>query len=55
MDYGFKPSKLKNKGYEMTLGDYRYYQLNYTDPEKMKSFKHIGELGKGQVFFGVNF
>jgi len=39
----------------MTLGEYRFYQLNYLDAEKMKGFKHSPELGKGQVFFGVNF
>lgn len=55
LDYGFKPAKLKNKKYEMTLGEYRFYQLNYLDADKMKGFKHSPELGKGQVFFGVNF
>jgi hypothetical protein len=29
LDYGFRPSKLKNKKYSMLLGDYRFYQLNY--------------------------
>lgn len=55
LDYGFKPSKLKNKKYKMTLGEYRFYQENYLDPNKMKGFKHIECLGKGQIFFGVNF
>ena len=39
----------------MALGEYRFYQLNHMDPEKMKTFKHFDKLGKGQVFFGVNF
>lgn len=32
MDYGFQISRLKNKKYEMTLGEYRYYQLNCQNP-----------------------
>lgn len=55
LDYGFKPSKLKNKRYEMTLGEYRFYQQNFMDASVMKNFKHTEQLGKGQVFFGVNF
>jgi hypothetical protein len=55
LDYGFKPSKLKNKKFVMLLGDYRFYQLNYRSTEGMKNFKHLDQLGKGQIFFGVNF
>lgn len=55
LDYGFKPAKLKNKSYSMLLGDYRFYQLNYRSVEGMKDFKHLDQLGKGQIFFGVNF
>lgn len=39
----------------MTLGEYRFYQLNFLDPAQMKTFKHSEFLGKGQIFFGVNF
>lgn len=39
----------------MTLGEYRFYQLNFHDPTEMAKFKHVDQLGKGQVFFGVNF
>ncbi len=39
----------------MTLGEYRFYQMNFLDVSKMKNFKHADQLGKGQVFFGVNF
>lgn len=39
----------------MTLGEYRFYQMNFLDVSKMKNFKHVDQLGKGQVFFGVNF
>jgi hypothetical protein len=55
LDFGFRPSKLKNKRYEMLLKDYRFYQLNFLDTAKMNTFKHTDQLGKGQVFFGVNF
>ena len=54
-DYGFVPYKLKNRSYSMLLKEYRYYQLNYLNPEKMKDFKHVDQLKKGQIFFGVNF
>lgn len=39
----------------MTLGEYRFYQQNFMDASVMKNFKHAEQLGKGQVFFGVNF
>jgi len=39
----------------MPLGDYRFYQLNCRNAEGMKNFKHLDHLGKGQIFFGVNF
>ena len=39
-DFGFKPHLLKNRSYTMTLKDYRFYQLNYSNPYKMKDFKH---------------
>lgn len=55
MDYGFQVSKLANKKYSMPLGDYRFYQLNCKNVEGMKNFKHLDQLGKGQIFFGVNF
>ena len=40
-DYGFKPNLLKNRSYSMPLKDYRFYQLNVGNPEKMKNFKHL--------------
>lgn len=54
-DYGFAPYKLKNRSYSMLLKDYHFYQLNYHNCEKMKEFKHVDQLRKGQIFFGVNF
>lgn len=39
----------------MPLGDYRFYQLNYKSIEGMRNFKHLDQLSKGQIFFGVNF
>jgi hypothetical protein len=39
----------------MSLNDYRFYQLNFEKPDYMSTFKHTEQLGKGQVFFGVNF
>lgn len=54
-DYGFKPHLLKNKSYSMPLKDYRFYQLNLQNAEKMKNFKHLEYIKDGHIFFGVNF
>ena len=39
----------------MPLKDYRFYQMNFNEPEEMKNFPHLKELSPKQIFFGVNF